>query len=170
MKVLERIASLIARISKGIASVAMVAIGVLILLILTEISLRTFLNFSLGFTIVVSGWLLICIAFMGFAWTLKSEGHIRLEIVTSHFSQRVRQWILLCIATLSMLVMILICVWSWQELICQYELHSTSTSAIRLPMWWAWTPLCIGLIFFVLQLAGVILESVLAIKKLGEGH
>ena len=67
---------------------ASVCILIIIVLILVEIFMRTFSGQSTFITEEYSGYLLSWFAYMGMAYTLKSDGHIRVTMLLSKIGAR----------------------------------------------------------------------------------
>ena len=70
----------------GVAS-ALCVLGIVVL-ILAEILVRTFVGRSTFITEEYAGYLLCWFAFLGMAYTLKADGHIRVNIILSRLGNR----------------------------------------------------------------------------------
>jgi TRAP-type C4-dicarboxylate transport system permease small subunit len=166
MKKLERIAAFISNLSNVAGYIGLAGMFLLLLVVLTEIFLRTFFVKSLEFNITASMWLLVFLVWMGAAWTLKAGGHINVTLITSRFSLRSQHWMTLCTAAIALIFYI---VFSWQALglfLEHYSTGATDQSVWHIPKWYAWVPFCVGSIILTLQFFGVIIENLVSIIRL----
>lgn len=166
MKKLEQVAQVISQASTISGYIAIVATWLLLSVILGEIFARTFLKTSLLFGVQVSSWLLIALVFMGTAWTVKSGGHVRINIITSRFSQRAQCWITVCVATVAMAAFVLFTIYAWEGFVEVYTGHIVGRTVYRMPLWWVWLPFLVGSVMLTIQFAGIVLENIVSLKRL----
>jgi TRAP-type C4-dicarboxylate transport system permease small subunit len=85
---MNRFSGAVAKLSEwgGIAS-ALCVLGIIVL-ILAEILVRTFVGRSTFITEEYAGYLLCWFAFLGMAYTLKADGHIRVNIILSRLGDK----------------------------------------------------------------------------------
>lgn len=70
------------------------AIIVFVMLAVTiDITLRKAFNSPIDWVDEVSGYLLVCVAFLGAAWLLKKEGHVSVDVVVERLSPRARAFL-----------------------------------------------------------------------------
>jgi len=167
-RVLERFAEITHRISIGAGWIAIVAMWLLTALITTEIISRTFFDKSLLLTLEVSEWLLVALVMMGVAWTLKAGGHVRIGLLSSHLSQRNQSWLLVCLAAIGVVAFAFVASYAWQGMVNLYVLGTKSISLIKLPLWWAWTPLFAGSVLLSLQFVGTLAENIVSLRSTHE--
>ena len=90
---------------------------------------------STGIAHEVSGYCLVCIVFLGLAYTMRRGRHIQITAITSRLSPKARRW--LAIVTSSMgLVFIGWLVWfTSRQVITVYALKSVSMTPLKAPLW-----------------------------------
>lgn len=169
MHEVEKLGSIVSRCSTVSAYIAFVGIWLLALLILAEIFVRTFFNTSLLFAVVASEWLLVAIVFMGAAWTLKAGGHVRISIVTSRFSERAQNLIVLWLAVVALIAVTWFSVHVWGGLVDNFVGKHTGHDVFRTPKWYVWAPYFLGTVLLCMQFLGIILEKIVSLGKLGLG-
>ena len=167
-KRIEWVIGFVAYLSTLAGFIAGGATLLLFCLVAVEIFLRVFFHFSLLVTVEVSEWLLICIVFMGAAWTLKEHGHVRITLLISRLQEQTRKQITIVVSIICIEFFIWVSIYAWGELIESYVTGVRGQSIARLPLWWAWIPLCMGVSTLGIQFLGELLENVSALWKLGK--
>jgi TRAP-type mannitol/chloroaromatic compound transport system permease small subunit len=145
-----KLLSIINKLSFVGLAVAGISLLIMVLVIATEVGVRVF-GLSTKLSDQVSGYLLVSLAFMGQAYTLKSEGHIRIDIIYSRLPARVRHLldILACLISIPSLAY---CSWSaWLVTLRSYTTGTTSAQPVDLPLYPAQLSMTIGLFFFTLM-------------------
>lgn len=85
---MSKLSSLIDKISSLGGACSSLCIILIVVMILVEIAVRTFSGQSTFITEEYSGYLLCWFAFMGMAYTLKTDGHIRVTMLLSRLGPR----------------------------------------------------------------------------------
>lgn len=88
MKILRKFISIFDRIEVSLAVVSCVLIAFVGLAICYEVVMRYFFNNPTTWSAEVSRFALVYITFLGVAWVLKKEGHVKVDILTSRLSPR----------------------------------------------------------------------------------
>jgi C4-dicarboxylate transporter, DctQ subunit len=65
-----------------------------------EVVCRYFLRQPIIWVVEVSEYVMVHITFIGSAWLLKREGHVRVDVVTSHLDPKVRTLLLMITSTI----------------------------------------------------------------------
>ena len=100
-------------------------------------------------------WYLFSFVFLFCAgYTLLHNQHVRIDVVTAHFSARTRAWIDILGTLLFLLPMAIAIMWlSWPVFVLAFQRHEVSTNAGGLLIWPARLLVPIG--FFLLVIQGV---------------
>lgn len=167
-RILERFVEITHRTSAGGGWIAIVAMWSLTGLMTAEIISRTFFQKSFIITLELSQWLLLTLVLMGVAWTLKAEGHVRIGLLSSHLSPRNQSWLLVCLSAIGMAVFAFAAVYAWQGLVSYYVMGVKTATLIRLPLWWGWSPLFVGLALLSLQFAGTLVKNIISLRSTHE--
>ena len=88
MKLLTKLTSILDRAIDCLAVIAAVILVWVILWVCAEVVMRYFLNRPLIWVVEVSEISLLYITFLGTAWVLKREGHVKMEIVLNRLRPR----------------------------------------------------------------------------------
>ena len=150
LRIIEKM-SLIGGVVSGISILLMTG------LIVLEILLRSTTGISTLICEEYSAYLLVVFGAMALAYTLKSGGHIRVDLILSKLSPRARLVVDLCGTILSLFVFLYVVVQSWAYL--YGSLSSGQTS-----MYFSKTPIWIPQVFIVL---GTALMSLQLVSRIG---
>jgi len=88
MRLLARAGSIFDRTIDTLTVVATIILVFVMLSVCAEVVLRYFLNRPLIWVVQVSENSLLYIAFLGAAWVLRREGHVRMDIVVNYLGSR----------------------------------------------------------------------------------
>lgn len=109
------------------------------------------------------GFLLVLTVYLALAYTLKTEGHIRVELVTIHLSERIRAYLKsLNLALVLILVLVLMPqTITWMKNTMAADVRSLTTNT---PMWIPYLSIPVGLCVFAFALAFALVDSFIEMK------
>ncbi|MCP4283136.1 MAG: TRAP transporter small permease [Gammaproteobacteria bacterium] len=99
-----------------------------------------------------SGFLLAAASFLALAYTLRSGGHIRVNMLITHFHGRVR---MIIEAVVLILALVLVSYTAWSTSYLAYESYlfeEVSQGYIAVPLWIPQVPMGVGLIILTIAL------------------
>jgi TRAP-type C4-dicarboxylate transport system permease small subunit len=144
-KLLDRL-YLVSGITSGICLAAMA------LLVLAQIVARWF-GIIIPSTEDFSGFLLAATSFLALAYTLRSGGHIRVNLLISHIDGRLRTVIEAAVLIIALLLVGFLA-WSSAQLVIEsYEFEELSQGYIPVPLWIPQLPMAVGLVVLTIALA-----------------
>jgi TRAP-type C4-dicarboxylate transport system permease small subunit len=109
-----------------IVSVALVVIGVIG---------RYILNMAIIFIDEYTSYLLVLTTFMGLAYTLRTNGHIDVDLVVRLLPLRVKKWIRLTTSLLALALTVLLTIQTWQKTWDSFRIGSIATSPLETPLY-----------------------------------
>ena len=134
------------------AAMGVASIIIMTLMVTSNVLLRYGLDKPLLFADEYSGYLLVLIAFMGFAYTARQGAHVSVDIVTRRLSKRPRE-ILDMITTVILIVLVVIYLrFGWAFWIRFLEGDVRATTTYLTPLWIPATPIWLGLGFLISEL------------------
>ena len=111
---------------------------------------RKLFGFSLQGVDEIGAYTYGLVGAFGFAYTLVTRSHTRVDFLLSRFAPRVRAWLNLG-AMLSLAAVALLCVWrAWAVVQESVEMHSTAATPLATPMWIPQSLWLVGYGFFAL--------------------
>jgi TRAP-type C4-dicarboxylate transport system permease small subunit len=128
-----------------------ICLALMALLILAQIVGRWF-GVVIPSTEDFSGFLLAAASFLALAYTLRSGGHIRVNLVISHLQGRVRFMIEGMVLLLA-LTLVSYVAWSVLWLVIEsYQFEELSQGYIPVPLWIPQAPMALGLVILSIAL------------------
>ncbi len=112
-----------------------IAVLLMTLLITVEVIGRRVLNFTTLIADEFSGYLLVVITFMGAAYTLKSGGFTRMELVYNQFKSRGHWMLDFFFNLVSLAFLIILDYWLWDHIISNYRSSMASISILQTPLY-----------------------------------
>ncbi len=151
MKIVERVITFLSKLSAWISGIFIV---LMILLITLEVAGRKLFGFSTLVADEFSGYMLVLITFMGAAYTVKTEGFTRMEVIYLRFKGKGR-WVFNVLVNLIALIFLLIIdYWIWTFVLSSYRADTKSISIVQ-------TPLFIPQLFMGLGVTLLVFEVIL---------
>lgn len=130
---------------------AMWGVFSLMMIVVIDILMRSIARRSILITEEMGGYLLVLIAYLGMAETLKQGRHVKVDFLSKKFPESFRKWLH---AILSFLAMIALSVVTWRVVIMvyrSYESKATVPGVFLTPVYIPQSLLIIGLIALLLQ-------------------
>lgn len=88
VKLLRKVNSVFNYILDSLGLVASVLIVIAMLVVVTDVVMRYFLNRPIDWSTEITEYTLLFIAFLGAAWVLRREGHVRMDLVLNRLEPR----------------------------------------------------------------------------------
>lgn len=152
---MEKISGLIAkginRLTWLAEVLAEIALAGLMLLVFHEVIVRYIFNSPTLYSVELSEYLLIFVAFMSIGWVLKKDRHVAVTFVINFLSPKVRSWLDVFTSLLTM-VFCGILVWKGGEsAITAYTGDYHSSSLMNFPLWIPYSFIPLGALVLGLQ-------------------
>jgi TRAP-type C4-dicarboxylate transport system permease small subunit len=112
-----------------------IAVLLMMLLITVEVVGRRLLNFTTLIADEFSGYLLVVITFMGAAYTLKSAGFTRMELIYNQFKSASRRVLDIVFNLVSLVFLVILDYWLWDHIISNYRSGMASISILQTPLY-----------------------------------
>ena len=116
-----------------------------------DVILRYSFNRPIHWMLEITEYAMLYIPFMGAAFVLKEDGHIRIDLVITFFSERVRGWLNVVTSLVGGIVM---CVYTWfgaQVTLDYFRRGVPSLESLKTPMFLILMIIPIGGFFFSIQ-------------------
>jgi TRAP-type C4-dicarboxylate transport system permease small subunit len=123
----------------------------MVFLITLEVVSRKLFGFSTLVADEFSGYLLVVTTFMGAAYTLKTKGFTRMEVIYNRFKGRGRWIIDLVFSLVSLIFLMIACYWLWVHITSSYRSRLTSISIFQTPLFIPQLFMGIGVSFLVFE-------------------
>jgi len=131
MKCIERVISFLSKLGSWISGIA---IMIMIFLITLEVVGRRLFGFSTLVSDEFSGYLLVVITFMGAAYTLKTKGFTRMEVIYNRFAETGRRVFNILINLVALIFLVVADYWIWVYTLSSYRSETKSISIVQTPL------------------------------------
>lgn len=136
------------------------------LLITVDVLGRATLGKSTLVSTEISGYALVAIVFLGLAYTLRMERHVRIELLTRRLSPRKQQQLEIAVLILSMVFIAWLAWATWGPVALNYIQKHTSITYLHTPMWIPYLFVPIGTGMLAIALLIEVIGKLRNLKKL----
>lgn len=150
----ERADRVVATIAHGLCAVGVICVVMMMVLTTADVIARYAFNSPTMWADEMASYLLIAIVFLGLAQNLRTDGHIRIDVVTNLVSPRVRQVLEVFAFAIAVLFSMVLIAGTWTRFTNFWLRHTLSDSPLMTPLWIAMVPVVIGAV--VLGFAAVV--------------
>jgi TRAP-type C4-dicarboxylate transport system permease small subunit len=144
------------RVSQFLAHFAMWGVFAMMLLVVVDVFLRAVANRSTLIAEEMGGYLLVLIAYLGMAETLRQGRHIHVDIITKELPVKVRAWLDVGLSLIALVALIVVI---WRAVIMVYGSYAGNVIIPGIFL----TPVYLPQILVVVGLAALALQYILAL-------
>ena len=153
MTLRQRIDHMIATVASGLCAVGVICVVTMMVLTTADVVARYVFNSPTMWADEMASYLLIAIVFLGLAQNLRTDGHIRIDVVTNYVPQGARRVLEVLAFAIAILFSIILIAGTWTRFHNFWIRNTLSDSPLMTPMWIAMVPVVIGAV--VLGIASV---------------
>lgn len=149
---LNQLFTLLDRLSRLGAVLAEICLVLLLILVFNEVIARYLLNKPTLYSVELSEYLLLFVAFMAAGWVMQCERHVRMHSVINLMPAKVRHVLDICTSSI-VLVFCLILVWEGAKAsVMAFTGGYHSSSLLNVPLWIPYAIIPIGSLILSLQI------------------
>jgi len=156
---MDRIQTWIEGLCRAGAFLSALFMGLIVLLIMVEIAMRSLFNASTLITAEYSGYFLVSVVALGLGYTMQHRAHIRITLIWDRLSSAAQRTIDIIMASLSAAI----CLFAiYYSVLMVYEtgtLGMQADSIMETPVWIPQLAVPVGIFLLFLQLVALILRS-----------
>jgi len=136
----------------GLAYLAGIVILATSLAISYNVVLRYFFQSPVGWVNEVSEYALFFSTFLGAAWVLKQDGHVKIDILLMYLPERAKRWVNLINILLSVFICSLVVYYSFGLVVQEYITGIVTIGILIFKRWWMLSIIPISFAFMLLIL------------------
>ena len=140
----QRIDRMIACCARGLCAAGVVCVVAMMVLTTADVVARYVFNRPTMWADEMASYLLIAIVFLGLAQNLRTDGHIRIDVVTTHVSPHVARILDVFAFAVGILFSIILIAGTWTRFYNFWIRNTVSDSPLMTPMWIAMVPVVSG--------------------------
>ncbi len=151
MKLVQRFINIFDRTLNLMSLLAIVLLLFIMFSVDTEVVTRYFLGFSIKGTTEFMGYSLLFITFLGAAWTLREEGHVRMDILLTRLSRGTQYLLNIFTSVLSAGVCFVLVWYGVRTTLEAYQLGLLASSELQTPQYLVLLIIPTGSFFLFIQ-------------------
>ena len=154
---------MLGRVARSAATLAGLAVLVIVVLITYDVLMRFFFEQPQLFVDEVASFLEVLVIFGGLAYTFRTGGHVRVDLVTSHLPRRARAW-LRTVALVTGLVFLGVVMWpTIQSALTAYR-YGRVSAVMLYPLWLPMLLIPVGLALLAVAMLAALIAQLRALR------
>lgn len=139
-------------LSLGGAYISSILFILLVTLIMTEIIGRSFFDYSTMIADEYSGYFYLAAVFFGLAYTFEEGAHIRINLLTVGFSDKMKRWTDIFAGIASTFAMLFVLYYVWLFMVDSKEMEMLSENVSETPLYLTQIPMPVGILIFIIAI------------------
>ncbi len=149
--IIEKVSNLFENINKLFAFVAGVIVIFTMLAVVYEVVMRYFFRSPTLWTVEVSGYSLLYITFLGAAWVLMHEGHVKIDLLTNRLKPNTQVILNIITSIFGVIVMLVIAWYSARVTWASYQTNYLASTELQTPLFIVFLIIPIGSLLLAIQ-------------------
>lgn len=149
----ERADRLVAIVAHGLSAVGVLCVILMMVLTTADVVARYIFNSPTMWADEMAAYLLIAIVFLGLAQTLRTNNHIRIDVLTSLLPPHVRRVLEVIAHVVGFVFAIVLIAGAWTRFSNFWVRHTLSDSSLMTPLWMPMVPVIVGAAVFGIVVA-----------------
>jgi len=149
---MKRLVSLIERIAYLGGYLSGWLVPLMMMLVVVDVFMRYVMHRPLMVSDEFSAYMLVALSFLGLAYTWREGGHVRIEVLVSHFRGRLYDWVRLVGLTMTFIFMIELDRAAYKMIVYALKINLRSSTWLMFPLFWPQLTIFIGFILLTLLL------------------
>jgi TRAP-type C4-dicarboxylate transport system permease small subunit len=157
---MRSLATIIEKLASGSGFISGLLVPIMMILIVVEVFMRYVLHSPLMIADEFSAYMLVALSYLGFAYTWRQGGHVRIEILVSRLSPRTSQKIRLLGLILVFIFMIEMDRVAYKMIAYALQMNLRSSTWLMFPLFWPQLTVFLGFVFLTLIIASDLAKTV----------
>jgi C4-dicarboxylate transporter DctQ subunit len=149
---MNRLVSVIERIAYLGGYLSGWLVPIMMMLVVVDVFMRYVMHRPLMVSDELSAYMLVALAFLGFAYTWREGGHVRVEVLVSRFSPRVQDRVRLVGLILTFVFMLEMNRSAFKMIVYAYQMKMRSSTWMMFPLFWPQLTIFVGFVLLTLVL------------------
>jgi len=157
---MRSLATIIEKLASGSGFISGLLVPIMMILIVVEVFMRYVLHSPLMIADEFSAYMLVALSYLGFAYTWRQGGHVRIEILVSRLSPRTSQKIRLLGLILVFIFMMEMDRVAYKMIAYALQMNLRSSTWLMFPLFWPQLTVFLGFVFLTLIIASDLAKTV----------
>ncbi|MEI8191065.1 MAG: TRAP transporter small permease [candidate division NC10 bacterium] len=156
---MKQLASAIDRIANFVGYLSAWLVPLMMMLVVVDVFMRYVMQQPLMIADEFSAYMLVALSFLGFAYTWRQGGHVRVEVVVNYLPPRLKSWVRLIGLILTFIFMIEMDRAAYKMIVYALQMKMRSSTWLMFPLFWPQLTIFVGFVLFTLMLAVDIVQA-----------
>jgi TRAP-type C4-dicarboxylate transport system permease small subunit len=149
---MNRLVSVIERISYLGGYLSGWLVPLMMMLVVVDVFMRYVMHRPLMVSDEFSAYMLVALSFLGLAYTWREGGHVRIEVLVSHFHGKFYDWVRLIGLIMTFIFMIELDRAAYKMIVYALKINLRSSTWLMFPLFWPQLTVFIGFVLLTLLL------------------
>jgi TRAP-type C4-dicarboxylate transport system permease small subunit len=149
---MRQLGSLLDKIAGGLGYLSGWLVPLMMMLVVVDVFMRYVMHRPLMVSDELSAYMLVALAFLGFAYTWREGGHVRVEVLVSRLSPRVGDRVRLAGLILTFVFMLEMDRSAFKMIVYAYQMKMRSSTWMMFPLFWPQLTIFVGFVLLTLVL------------------
>ena len=170
LKLFNTVDALVERLSRLCAMIGVVSILLVMALITANTLMRFLFNSPMIHTVELSAYGFILISYLGFAYAVRTNAHVNVDLVQKHFRPGAKSIADFVTTGMAVLLVCILLHYAVHQLTVEFKRGTRSWTTLQTPVWIPLSVLVFGLGVFVVELVLRLAKIAMGIDVSGDPH
>lgn len=156
---MKQLASAIDRLANFVGYLSAWLVPIMMMLVVIDVFMRYVMHRPLMVADEFSAYMLVALSFLGFAYTWRQGGHVRVEVVVKFLPPRLYDWVRLIGLILTFIFMIEMDRVAFKMIAYALQMKMRSSTWMMFPLFWPQLTIFVGFVLLTLMLAADIVQA-----------
>jgi TRAP-type C4-dicarboxylate transport system permease small subunit len=147
---MSRLAGVIEKIASLGGSLSGWLVPLMMMLVVVDVFMRYAMHRPLMIADELTAYMLVALSFLGFAYTWREKGHVRVEVVVNYLPPRASAWVRLVGLMLTFIFMLEMNRSAYKMVAYALEMKMRSSTWLMFPLFWPQLTILVGFVMLTL--------------------
>lgn len=161
---MKRLASAVDALANFVGYLSGWLVPLMMLLVVVDVFMRYIMQRPLMVADELTAYMLVALSFLGFAYTWRQGGHVRVEAVVNYLPRRLYAWVRLIGLILTFVFMLAMDRAAYKMIAYALAMKMRSSTWLMFPLFWPQLTIFLGFVLLTLMLAVDIVQAGLKLR------
>jgi TRAP-type C4-dicarboxylate transport system permease small subunit len=156
---MKQFASAVDRLANFVGYLSGWLVPLMMMLVVVDVFMRYVMQQPLMVADELSAYMLVTLSFLGFAYTWRQGGHVRVEVAVNYLPPRLKSWVRLIGLILTFIFMIEMDRAAYKMIVYAIQMKMRSSTWMMFPLFWPQLTIFVGFVLLTLMLAVDIVQT-----------
>ena len=156
---MKQFASAVDRLANFVGYLSGWLVPLMMMLVVVDVFMRYVMQQPLMVADELSAYMLVTLSFLGFAYTWRQGGHVRVEVLVNYLPPRLKDWVRLIGLILTFIFMIEMDRAAYKMIVYAIQMKMRSSTWMMFPLFWPQLTIFVGFVLLTLMLAVDIVQT-----------